>query len=71
MYFGGMFQFVLLIPVEALRWIIIVLVGAASASFVALNLRSHMEGSDITIVVIAAFLLQLALAIFFKIYFFP
>ncbi|KAL6126674.1 hypothetical protein ACLB2K_074720 [Fragaria x ananassa] len=59
-------SFVLLIPVEALRWIIIVLVGAASASFVALNLRSHMEGSDITIVVIAAFLLQLALAIFFK-----
>lgn len=65
------FQFLLLIPIEALRWIIIVLVGAASASFVALNLKSHMEGSDFTIVLVAAFLLQLALAIFFKVYFFP
>ncbi|PRQ59293.1 putative Yip1 domain-containing protein [Rosa chinensis] len=64
-------SFLLLIPVEALRWIIIVLVGVASGSFVALNLKSYMEGSDFTIVVIAAFLLQLALAIFFKVYFFP
>lgn len=71
MYFCGIFQFLLLIPVEALRWIIIVLVGAASGSFVALNLKSYMEGSDFTIVLIAAFLLQLALAIFFKVYFFP
>ncbi|XP_050387066.1 uncharacterized protein LOC126803322 isoform X2 [Argentina anserina] len=64
-------SFLLLIPVEALRWIIIVLVGAASASFVGLNLKSHMQGSDFTLVVIAACLLQLALAVFFKVYFFP
>ncbi|KAM2281031.1 hypothetical protein ACFX1S_041683 [Malus domestica] len=58
--------FLLLIPVEALRWIIIVLIGGYSACFVAFNLSSNMEGSDFSLVVVAAFLLQLALAIFFK-----
>lgn len=62
-------SFLLLIPVEAFRWIIIILVGAASSCFVAFNLKTYIEGNDI--VVIAAFLLQLALAIFFKVYFFP
>lgn len=61
----------LLIPLEALRWIIILLVGGASACFVASNLRSYTGGSDLTIVVVAAFLLQMALAIFFKVWFFP
>ncbi|XP_034205908.1 protein YIPF1 homolog isoform X2 [Prunus dulcis] len=63
------FNFLLLIPVEAFRWIIIILVGAASSCFVAFNLKTYIEGNDV--VVIAAFLLQLALAIFFKVYFFP
>ncbi|KAK8334290.1 hypothetical protein V6Z12_A10G260100 [Gossypium hirsutum] len=59
--------FLLLIPVELLRWIIILITGTASSCFVALNLRSYIEGgNDLTIIVIAAFLLQMALSIFIK-----
>ncbi|XVE69258.1 hypothetical protein DITRI_Ditri09bG0137900 [Diplodiscus trichospermus] len=61
----------LLIPVELLRWIIILIVGTASSCFVAFNLRSYIEGNDISMMVVAAFLLQLALAIFIKVWFFP
>ncbi|XP_065871667.1 uncharacterized protein [Euphorbia lathyris] len=64
-------SFLLLIPFEALRWIIILAAGVDSACFVALNLKSFIEGSDVTIVVVAAFCLQLALAIFIKAWFFP
>lgn len=64
-------SFLLVVPVEFLRWLIIVLTGAASACFVALNLRSYMAGSDLTVLVIASFVLQLALAIFIKVKFFP
>lgn len=63
--------FLLLIPVEALRWIIILLVGSASACFVALNLRSSIEGGHLPMMVVAAFCLQMALAIFIKVWFFP
>ncbi|KAK4764718.1 hypothetical protein SAY86_025808 [Trapa natans] len=62
--------FPLLIPVEILRWIIIVAAGAASACFVGSNLRSYVDGADATIVVIAAFFLQMALAVFIKVWFF-
>lgn len=65
------FQFLLLIPVEILRWIIIILAGTASACFVSINLKSYIEGSDLTVVVAAAFFLQLALAVFIKVWFFP
>ncbi|KAK8515094.1 hypothetical protein V6N12_001254 [Hibiscus sabdariffa] len=59
--------FLLLIPVEFLRWMIILIAGTASACFVYLNLRSYIEGvNDLTIMVVAAFLLQMALAIFIK-----
>ncbi|KAI4339814.1 hypothetical protein MLD38_024714 [Melastoma candidum] len=61
----------LLIPLEVLRWIIIVVIGAASACFVASNLRSYVEQNDLFIVVAAAFLLQIALALFIKVWFFP
>ncbi|KAB1217814.1 hypothetical protein CJ030_MR3G014776 [Morella rubra] len=64
-------SFLLLIPVEILRWIIIILAGAASACFVALNLRSYTEGSNLPLMVVAAFFLQMALAIFIKVWFFP
>ncbi|XP_062156620.1 uncharacterized protein LOC133864339 [Alnus glutinosa] len=64
-------SFLLLIPVEILRWIIILLAGTASACFVALNLRSYMAGSDLSLMVVAAFFLQMALAIFIKVWFFP
>ncbi|KAK3001838.1 hypothetical protein RJ639_020905 [Escallonia herrerae] len=63
--------FLLLIPVEFLRWTIIILTGAASASFVALNLRSYIETNDLNVVLVAAFILQLGLAIFIKTWFFP
>ncbi|KAL7253233.1 hypothetical protein ACSBR1_007712 [Camellia fascicularis] len=65
-------SFLLVIPVEFLRWIIIIITGAASATFVALNLRSHIEGNnDLTMVLVAAFILQMGLALFIKMWFFP
>ncbi|KAK8691658.1 hypothetical protein V6N13_075159 [Hibiscus sabdariffa] len=63
--------FLLLIPVEIVRWIIILIAGTASSCFVALNLRTYIEGTnEITVMVVAAFLLQMALAIFIKVWFF-
>ncbi|XP_013633645.1 protein YIPF1 homolog isoform X3 [Brassica napus] len=57
----------LLIPVEFLRWVIILSAGSASSCFVALNLRSYLEGSnDLTVVVAAAVGLQMVLSIFIK-----
>ncbi|XP_022134466.1 protein YIPF1 homolog [Momordica charantia] len=64
-------SFLLLIPVEILRWFIILVCGAASSSFVTLNLRSYIEGNDLSVLVVAAFVLQMALAIFIKMWFFP
>ncbi|VVB02777.1 unnamed protein product [Arabis nemorensis] len=62
----------LLIPVEFLRWVIILLAGSASSCFVALNLRSYLEtNNDVTVVVAAAFGLQMFLSIFIKVWFFP
>ncbi|XAR66235.1 hypothetical protein NMG60_11012390 [Bertholletia excelsa] len=60
----------LVIPVEFLRWIIIIITGAASASFVSLNLRSYIGVNDHTMVLVAAFVLQMGLALFFKLWFF-
>ncbi|KAK7321538.1 hypothetical protein VNO77_32287 [Canavalia gladiata] len=62
-------SFLLLIPVEILRWIIIILTGVASASFVALNLKSYI-GNELSVAIIAAFFLQIALAVFIKVWFF-
>lgn len=65
-------SFLLVIPVEFLRWIIIIITGGASATFVALNLRSHIAGNnDLTMVLVAAFILQMGLALFIKMWFFP
>lgn len=64
-------SFLMIIPIEILRWIIILLAGGASASFVALNIRSYTQGNDLAVVVVASFVLQLALAVFIKIWFFP
>lgn len=63
--------FLLVIPVEFLRWTIIILAGTASAGFVAMNIKTHIEGADLKVVVIASFFLQIALALFIKIWFFP
>ncbi|KDO69190.1 hypothetical protein CISIN_1g024346mg [Citrus sinensis] len=64
-------SFLLLIPIELLRWIIILLAGTTSSCFVAFNLKSYMEGNDLTVLVVASFCLQMALAIFIKVWFFP
>lgn len=62
----------LLIPVEFLRWVIILLAGGGSSCFVALNLRSYLEASnDLTVVLAVAFGLQMVLSIFIKVWFFP
>ncbi|CAI0411175.1 unnamed protein product [Linum tenue] len=61
----------LVIPVEFLRWLIILGAGADSACFVTANLKTYVGGGDLTIVLAASFLLQLALAIFIKAWFFP
>ncbi|KAH7855562.1 hypothetical protein Vadar_026270 [Vaccinium darrowii] len=59
-------SFLLVIPVEFVRWTIIIITGAASASFVALNLRSSIHGNDLKLVLVAAFVLQMGLAVFIK-----
>lgn len=64
-------QILLIIPSEFIRWTIILVSGAASASFVSLNLRSYIERNDATVVLVAAFFLQMALAVFIKMWFFP
>ncbi|CAI0412128.1 unnamed protein product [Linum tenue] len=61
----------LVIPVEFLRWLIILGAGADSACFVTANLKTYVGGGDLTIVLATSFLLQLALAIFIKAWFFP
>uniref|UniRef100_A0A7N0T6K7 Protein YIP n=1 Tax=Kalanchoe fedtschenkoi TaxID=63787 RepID=A0A7N0T6K7_KALFE len=64
-------SFLLVIPVEFLRWIIIIATGVASSSFVSLNLKSYIEGTDVALVLVASFVLQMALAVFIKMSFFP
>ncbi|KMT18406.1 hypothetical protein BVRB_2g025550 [Beta vulgaris subsp. vulgaris] len=62
--------FLLVIPLEFLRWVIILLASGVSACFVASNLRTYVEGNDLMVVLIAAFLLQFALGLFIKVWFF-
>ncbi|KAF9676869.1 hypothetical protein SADUNF_Sadunf08G0048200 [Salix dunnii] len=59
-------SFLLVIPVEAFRWIFILVAGVDSGMFVASSLKTLVEGNDLAIMLVAAFFLQLALAIFFK-----
>lgn len=60
----------LVIPVDFLRWAITLITGITSAAFVGLNLKSHVELNELTIVLVAACVLQFALAIFIKSWFF-
>lgn len=64
-------SFLLIIPNEFLRWTVILLSGAVSAGFVALNLKSYVQTADITLPLAAAVVLQMGLAIFLKMWFFP
>ncbi|KAL1809033.1 hypothetical protein ACET3Z_026023 [Daucus carota] len=59
----------LVIPVEFIRWTIIVIAGAASSSFVTLNLRSCTQ-NDLPVVLAAACVLQYGLAFVIKMWFF-
>lgn len=63
-------QVLLLIPVEFLRWVIIALAGGASSWFVALNLKECTEGADLMVLLASASVLQFALALFIKVFFF-
>lgn len=61
----------LVIPVEILRWIIILFAGTASAYFIGLNLKPYTNGQhDLFLWIICASVLQFALAIFIKVFFF-
>ncbi|GER34894.1 integral membrane Yip1 family protein [Striga asiatica] len=63
-------SFLLIVPVEFVRWLIILVAGGASASFVGLNLGSYIQTNDLTIVPISAFVLQMGLSVFIKMWFF-
>ncbi|GAA0171629.1 hypothetical protein LIER_25615 [Lithospermum erythrorhizon] len=63
-------SFLLVIPVEFLRWTFTLVSGATSASFVTLNLKTYIEANDLTMVPASAFILQMGLAIFIKMWFF-
>lgn len=69
-YYFFLFQVLLLIPVEFLRWSIIALAGGASSWFIALNLKECTEGADVMLLIASAAVLQFALALFIKVFFF-
>ncbi|KAF7805123.1 protein YIPF1-like protein [Senna tora] len=60
------------VPLEIFRWMIAGVAGFMSATFVALNLRAHIEsaGERSFFIVAGIFLLQLALAVVLKVYLF-
>uniref|UniRef100_A0A7C9DTJ2 Protein YIP n=1 Tax=Opuntia streptacantha TaxID=393608 RepID=A0A7C9DTJ2_OPUST len=63
-------SFLLVIPVEFLRWMIILIACGVSACFVTSNLRSYVEGNSLMLVLAAASVLQFALGLFIKVWFF-
>ncbi|KAJ6840296.1 protein YIPF1-like protein [Iris pallida] len=60
------------VPLEIFRWVIAGVAGFMSATFVALNLRTHLKsaGERWFLIVAAIFLLQLGLAVVLKMYLF-
>eukprot|EP00262_Sarcandra_glabra_P016528 TRINITY_DN5426_c0_g4_i2.p1 TRINITY_DN5426_c0_g4~~TRINITY_DN5426_c0_g4_i2.p1 ORF type:complete len:285 (-),score=27.32 TRINITY_DN5426_c0_g4_i2:183-1037(-) len=60
------------VPVEVFRWAVAGVAGFMSATFVALNLRTHIKSADRSwfLIVAGIFLLQLALAVILKLYLF-
>ncbi|KAJ4744842.1 Protein YIPF [Rhynchospora pubera] len=61
-----------IVPIEIFRWVIAGVAGFMSATFVAVNLRAHIvsSGERWFLIVAGIFLLQLALAVVLKLYFF-
>uniref|UniRef100_A0A0E0HFG8 Pentatricopeptide repeat-containing protein n=1 Tax=Oryza nivara TaxID=4536 RepID=A0A0E0HFG8_ORYNI len=64
------FRVVVLIPVEFLRWVIIILLGGASSWVISLNLKECTEGADMMVLIASAAVLQFAVALFIKVFFF-
>lgn len=60
----------LVVPSEVFRWLIILLAGSTSASFISSNLKIYAEGHDLMVWVVSAFLLQFCFAVFLKVFFF-
>nr|GMD40469.1 protein YIPF1 homolog [Ipomoea batatas] len=60
------------VPFEIFRWVIAGVAGFMSATFVALNLKTHItsSGERWFLIVVGIFLLQLALALVLKLYLF-
>lgn len=67
----NIFQLLLVVPVELFRWIIILLAGIASSWFIAVNLKAYTQSSDLMMLIVGAMVLQFALALFIKMFFFP
>lgn len=65
-------SFLSAVPIEIFRWVIVGLAGFVSATFLALNLRSHIrtQSDRWLLFVISTFLLQLGMALVLKLYFF-
>ncbi|KAJ3670864.1 hypothetical protein LUZ60_008290 [Juncus effusus] len=62
-----------IIPLEIFRWLVVSIAGFMSAAFVSVNLKAHIvssAGEKWVLIVSAIFLLQLALAVVLKVYFF-
>lgn len=68
----ALWQCLSIVPVEIFRWVIVGVAGFMSATFVALNLRTHIKsaGERWFFIVAGIFLLQLALAVILKLYVF-
>lgn len=65
-------SFLSVVPVEIFRWIIVGVAGFVSATFLALNIRSHIktQSDKWLLTVTGAFLIQLGMAVVLKLYFF-
>eukprot|EP00249_Psilotum_nudum_P008977 c21632_g1_i1 orf=395-1237(+) len=65
-------SFISVVPIEIFRWVVAGVAGFVSASFLAINLRSHIrtQSDRWFLIAISSFLLQLGLALVLKLYFF-
>lgn len=65
-------SFLSAVPIEIFRWVIVGVAGFVSATFLAVNMRSHIKSQSDRwfFFVMCTFLLQLAMALVLKLYFF-
>ncbi|XP_078168756.1 uncharacterized protein LOC144563204 [Carex rostrata] len=64
--------FLSVVPLEIFRWLVVGIAGFMSATFISVNMRAHISsaGERWFLIVAGIFLLQLALAVILKLYFF-